>query len=157
MAVPQNGWSTVALAETYFTNERSVTTLWDALADNDAKNNILNEAYNRIYYSDEYDVPETGDETAAQLIVLIKAQSEMSYYLLMHLADEDRRKGIQAQGVTSAGIVKEVYDRGKLQELPIPPIVRRLLSGFFKYDDPIHVIDIDRDENEPVSDDATEF
>jgi hypothetical protein len=156
MAVTQHGWSTSVQADSYFSDERHVTTLWDALADNDAKNKVLNMAYNRIYYSNEFSVPAKGDETTAQLVALIKAQSEMSYYLLMHLADEDRRKGLQAQSVKHAGIVKEIYDEDSLNKLPIPPIVRRLLAGYYKFATPFYSVDIDRDEDEAVSEDVVD-
>lgn len=157
MAVVQHGWSTPAQADLYFTDERQITALWDALADADAQNKALNTAYNRIYYSKEFDVPAKGAETAAQLIILIKAQSEMAYYILMHLEGEDRRKGLQIQAVTDAGIVKESYDKDKAGEVPIPPIVKELLADFDKFTSPFYAINIDRDENESVSEDVTEF
>ena len=143
----QQGWASPAEGDNYFLMERSVTDLWDALADDAAKNKVLNASYNRLYYHPEIAVPEAGDETAAQLVILIKAQSEMAYYLLMHLEDQDRRKGIQVQGVTTAGIVKEVYDKDRAEEVPIPPIVWALLDAFV--DRPsIAVVDLGRDEDE---------
>ena len=157
MPVAQHGWSTPAQADLYFTDERQITDLWDELADNDAQNKVLNTAYNRIYYSKEFDVPAKGAETAEQLVILIKAQSEMAYYILMHLDDEDRRKGIQVQGVIGAGIVKEVYDKDMSGKVPIPPIVKELLVDFDKFISPFYAIDIDRDEDESVSEDVTEF
>jgi len=157
MAVTQHGWSTTAQANLYFTDERHVTTLWDALADDDAKNKVLNMAYNRIYYSNEFDVPAKGDETATQLVALIKAECEMAYYILMHLEDEDRRKGLEAQAVKHAGIVKEIYDEDRLNELPIPPLVKRLLAGYNKFASPFYAIDIDRDEDESVDEDVVDL
>ncbi|MHA1395737.1 MAG: hypothetical protein ACTSRZ_19730, partial [Promethearchaeota archaeon] len=116
MAVPELGWSSLAEAEAYFTNERPETDSWDALDDDgdDKKNKVLNMAYNRIYYCPDYNVPAKGSETAAQKVKLIKIQCEMAYYLALHLADEDRRKGLQAQGVEHAYIVKEIYDKDSL-------------------------------------------
>ena len=109
------------------------------------------------YISVYFDVPAKADATAAQLVILIKAQSEMTYYILMHLEDEDRRKGIQAQGVVSAGIVKEAYDKDKSSEVPIPPIVKTMLVDYYKFTAPFYSVDIDRDENEAVSEDVTDF
>ena len=143
----QQGWASPAEGDNYFLMERSVTDLWDALADDAAKNKVLNASYNRLYYHPEIAVPEAGDETAAQLVVLIKAQSEMAYYLLMHLEDQDRRKGIQVQGVTTAGIVKEVYDKDRAEEVPIPPIVWALLDAFVDRLS-MAVVDLGRDEDE---------
>ena len=158
MAVAQHGWSTPTQASLYFTDERQITALWDALTDSDdKKNKVLNTAYNRIYYSKDFDVPAKGAETAAQLIKLIKAQSEMAYYILMHLDDEDRRKGIQVQGVVSAGIVKEAFNKDMTDEVPIPPIVKSLLADFYKPISPLYSVDIDRDEDKAADEDVTEF
>ncbi len=156
MAVVQHGWSTPAEGDLYFTDERSVTSLWDALADDDAKNVVLNVSYNRLYYHPDYSLPTKGAETAAQHIILVKAQSEMSYYILMHLEDEDRRKGIQVQAVTTAGIVKEVYDKDRASEVPIPPIVEALLEPFSDLK-AFGMADLDREENESVHTKVDEF
>lgn len=155
MAVPENGWSTLAEAETYFTDERLSTTLWEDLASNDIKNSCLNMGYNRLIYADDFSIP--AAPTATQLVILKKAQAEMSYYIAMHNADEDRRKGIQAQGVVSAGIVKESYDKDMLAEIPIPPIVKEMMSAFAKYADEIYISSIDRDEDEDVDEDVTDL
>jgi len=156
MAVLELGWETLVQAEAYFENERLKTTHWDALVSDDEKNMALNMAYNRIHYCSDYSTPVAGAETAAQLIILIKAQSEMAYYIALHLEDEDRRKGLQAQAVIQAGIVKEVYDKDKLGEIPIPPIVDILLEDF-KTEETMAIIDIDRDEDESVSTKVDEF
>jgi len=156
MAVSELGWASLVEAEDYFANERLKTTHWDALADDDEKNKTLNMAYNRIYYCPDYSTPVAGDETAAQLIILIKAQSEMAYYIALHLADEDRRKGLQAQAVIVAGIVKEQYDKDKLNEIPIPPIIDILLADF-KTEEVMAIIDVDRDEDESVDTKVDEF
>lgn len=136
MAVAEKGWATLAEAEAYFADERYSTTHWDsiiavgAVTVDDFKNKLLNMAYNRIYHYRRVSVPEAGSETAAEAVKLIIIQSELAYYFALHLADEDRRKGIQAQGVIEAGIVKEVYDKDMLNKLPFPPIVEELLDEF---------------------------
>ena len=152
----QLGWATSVEADSYFSDERYITTLWDALADVAAKNVVLNNAYNRLYYSPDYSLPAAGSETAAQLVVLIIAQSEMAYYILMHLEDEDRRKGIISQGVTTAGIVKEVYDKGLAGKVPIPPIVDALLVDFTELK-AFGMADLDRDEDDSVHTKVDEF
>jgi len=131
MAVAAMGWATLAEAVSYFANERFDTTHWDAIATDDLKNKVLNMAYNRIlYHPDLSGIPEAGSETTVQAIILIKAQCEMAYYLALHLADEDRRKGLQAQAVIEAGIVKEKYWTEMLDNLPVPPFILILLDGF---------------------------
>jgi hypothetical protein len=123
------GWFTdLADAELYFTNERLVTTAWDDLT-NAQKSKDLIMSYNRIFYSGIFTVPTYAAATPAQLVVLKKANGEMAYYLAVHLADEDKRKGIQAQGTIHAGIVEESYSEDWLAKLPIPPFVEAILSG----------------------------
>lgn len=156
MAVSELGWSSLAEAESYFANERLKKAHWTALVDNDEKNTALNMAYNRIHYCSDYSTPAAGEETAAQLIILIKAQAEMAYYIALHIEDEDRRKGIQVQAVIAAGIVKETYDRDKLKDIPIPPTVDALLEDF-KVKEAMAIIDIDRDEDESVDTKVDEF
>ena len=153
MAVPELGWSTLAEAKSYFTNQRISTTAWDVLAADDDKNKVLNNAYNRLYHNPDYFIPAVP--TAAQLVKLKLAQQEFAYYLAQHLADEDRRKGIQAQGVERAGIVEEVYEKDMLSELPIPPFVDALMEDF-KTAIGFGMVDIDRDEEESVDTDATD-
>ena len=154
MAVPEKGWCTLAEAVAYFANERYSTTHWDSIiavgviTADDFKNKLLNMAYNRIYYRPGVSVPAAGAETAAEAVKLIIIQSELAYYFALHLADEDRRKGIQSQGVVEAGIVKEKYDKDMLDKLPFPPIVEELLvefatGGFF-------AVGIERDEDDDI-------
>ena len=156
MAVPEKGWGTLVDAQAYFDDERLEKGHWTALVDTDAKTRALNMAYNRIHYCADYATPAAGAETVAQLIVLIKAQAEMAYYFALHLADEDRRKGLQAQVVIQAGIVKEVYDKDKLKEIPIPAVVDALLADF-KTVKAMAIVDIDRDEDESVDTKVDEF
>jgi hypothetical protein len=147
--MPAIGWfDALATAESYFTSERLETTAWDGLATDAKKTKALTQAYNRIFYSGLFDVPEYADATAAELVVLRKAQAEMAYYLAQHLADEDRRKGIQAQGVVEAGIVKEKYADGSLSDIPIPPIVSGILEDFSTDGDEFYAQGVDRDEDD---------
>ena len=147
-------------AKAYFTTERLITTSWDtvvALGDPTATKAVIN-AYNRILYDPRYDVPTYADATAAQLVVLKKINGEMAYYLAQHLEDEDRRKGLQAQAVIGAGIVKETYDKDMLDEMPIPPFVDALLKeeGFMT-EKAFGMVDIDRDEDESVDTKVDDF
>src|SRR4030066_1219653 len=129
------GWIIdLASAESYFEDERLETSAWDALFALDstgtyAEKALLN-AFNRLYYDPHYTLPTYAAATALQLIVLRKAECEMAYSLAQHLADEDRRKGIQAQGVIKSGVVGEDYDPGWLDKIPVPPFVDTLLAQF---------------------------
>lgn len=151
------GWfDDLANAKVYFTNERLVTTSWDALSDPIGMTKAVKNAYNRIYHDPRYDVPTYADATAAQLIVLKIINGEMAYYLAQHLEDEDRRMGLRAQGVTKAGIVKEEYKDDVT--LPVPPLVDDMLEeeGFVT-EKAFGMVDIDRDEDESVNKKVDEF
>lgn len=155
------GWfSNLADAKAYFTIERLVTTAWDALVvlgDPTATKAVIN-AYNRIYYSPKYNVPTYADATAAQKVKLRIINGEMAYYLALHLASEDRRMGLEAQHVTDAGIVKEKYDKDKLDELPVPPIVDALLKDAgFTTEKAFGMVDLERDEDESVDEKVDDF
>lgn len=148
------GWLiNLAEANTYFTVDRLETVFWDN-ASNALRTKALENAHNRILYHDDYEIP--ASPSPAQLVKLKMAQEEMAYYLLIHLADEDRRKGIQVQGVVKAGIVKEDYDKDLLLWLPIPPFVDDLLSEFKKAK-AFFKVDIDRDEEESVDENVTDY
>ena len=159
------GWyDDLAEAETYFTDERLETTAWDALSDGtgsgtkDEKTAVLKMAYNRLYYAGPRVVPDVSSATASELVILKQAQAEMAYYLSLHLASEDRRKGLQAQAVTDAGVVKESYKEGGLNALPIPAVVLELLKDFTIRDTaPFYAADIDRDEDYSVAEDVTDL
>jgi hypothetical protein len=139
-------------AQDYFDTERLDASAWDALDDDKKQENVLTMAYNRIFYSSAYTVPTYAAASAAQLVVLKKVNGEMAYYLCVHLNDEDKRKGIQAQGVLEAGIVKEVYDRDMLKELPIPPMVHSMLvAGGFLASQSFFGVDLTRDEDEDIN------
>jgi len=151
------GWfDDIADAKAYFTGERLVTTAWDALDPDDddttKQEKAVKNAYNRIYYDPRYDVPTYADASVAQLVILKKVNGEMAYYLAQHLEDEDRRKGIQAQAVIKAGIVKEDYSEKDLMELPVPPFVDALLEAEgFTTEKAFGIVDVDRDEDESVN------
>lgn len=145
----------LADAKDYFINERLETEHWDAL-DDAQMTKVLKMAYNRIYHNPNYDVPTYSEATAAQLALLKIVSGEMAYYLALHLSDEDRRKGLQAQGVTDAGIVKESYDKDSLMTVPIPAYIDALLNDY-KSESAFHMIDIDRDEDESVDTKVDDF
>jgi len=153
------GWFVnLAEATAYFANERLITTAWDALADDATKTKAVKNAYNRIYYDPRYSVPTYAAATAAQLVILKIVNGEMAYFLAQHLEDEDRRMGLEAQHVTDAGIVKEKYDKDKLNDLPIPPFVEALLEAEgFTTEKAFGMVDIDRKEDESVDTKVDDF
>lgn len=151
------GWfNNLADAEAYFTIDRLVTTAWDDLSTDALKTKAVIQGYNRIFYDPQYNVPTFAAATAAQLVILKKVNGEMAYYLAVHLSAEDHRKGLQAQAVTDAGVVKEKYNKDLLDELPVPPMVKALLDEFDLKGETMVMIPIDRDENEDLDTDVVE-
>lgn len=138
-------------AKLYFDEERFDSQFWDALGDDDSKTDIIVQSYNRLYYGDDFELPLYADATADQLVILRKANCEMAYYLALHLGDEDRRKGLHAQGVVEAGIVKEKYDKDMLMTTPVPPFVYDMLvAAGFKKVKLFKIAEIERDENKEL-------
>ena len=152
------GWfSNLDDAKDYFKDERLETEAWDNL-DDTKRTKLINQSYNRIYHDPRFDVPTYAAATVAQLVKLRIINAEMAYYLAVHLADEDRRKGLHAQGVLEAGIVKEVYDKDMLTKLPVPPFVDAMLddAGFVTAK-AFGMVDIARDESKSVDEKVDEF
>lgn len=144
------GWfSGLPDAENYFLLERLVTANWDALT-NAQKTKAINYSYNRLYHSPLWDLPTYAEADAAALIKLRIINGEMAMYIIIHLYDEDRRKGIQAQGVIEAGIEEEKYWEEYLDKLPVPAAVEDLLVPWISAKH-LHIINIDRDENYGVA------
>jgi hypothetical protein len=153
------GFINVADAELYFST-RLFSTAWTSIVDDSGKTTkvaALTTAYDRLFYSGLFTLPSLVMATAAELVVLKKFQCEMALYLLIHLADEDRRLGLQAQGVTVAGIVKEQYKETDLNQLPIPAFITAGLSEYSAAPAPFYAVDIDRDEDESVNTDVTDY
>ena len=151
------GWTDLTAANTYFATKRLDSSAWDALtltSPKDERTAVLNMAYDRLRFCKDFNIP--SSPTVAQLERLEAAQLETAYYLALHLSGEDRRKGIQAQGVTGAGVVKENYAEAYLSKLPLPAIVYDLL-GEFMNTKPFYITDIDRDEDKGANEDVTDF
>ena len=145
------GWFiNLADANTYFLEERFATGSWDAITDDSLKTKAINYAYNRLYHSPLWTLPTFAAAGAAELVVLRIVNGEMANYIIVHLSDEDRRKGIQAQGVIDAGIEEEKYLKEYLDKLPVPAAVEDLLAPWLVAKH-LHITNIDRDEDYGVA------
>jgi hypothetical protein len=144
----------VAEADDYFIDERLETEAWDDLIESSPtfqKTKVLTNAFNRIFHLKDYSLPDPAlPPSAAQLVKLKMAQAEMAYYLAVHLGDEDRRKGLQAQAVIEAVRVKEKYDEAKIYDVAVPAFVKELLDEWKITGTEFGAVDICRDENESV-------
>ena len=144
IVVGTNSWLTEAAANTYMGNRLDADSYWiDEEADN---KRALITAYKWLN-AGSYSFPTTPVQTMKD------AQCEMALFLLQHQPDIDLRMGLQAQGVIVAGVVKERYKDDNYVELPIPPIVQKLLSGY-DTDRPVYLVNIERNEEESVDYDA---
>jgi hypothetical protein len=150
--MPVGYFADVTEANDYFDLERLETECWDGLGSGSGvpyKDKVLMNAFNRLYHDPRWSLPHpAGPPSAADLVVLKIAQAEEAYYLCVHLEDEDRRKGLQAQGVIKAEIVKEWYDPKGLQDLPVPAVVQALLTPWLVDYAEFGIVDIARDENQ---------
>ena len=146
-------FANIVAANTYFEDERLETEAWDDLEELSGdvlKTKVLTQAFNRIFYDSRWSLPTYAEASVAALIELSKANAEMAYYLAIHLADEDRRKGLQAQGVTTAGVVKEQYSEKHLMDLPVPPFVMAILKPW-STELFAGVLEVARDDDEDIS------
>jgi hypothetical protein len=121
IVVGTNSWITLADAEIYMLGRLGASKFWNTAADKTA---ALITAYRQLSSCEKWEIPADVSEN------MEIAQCEMALYLLQHLEDSDTRAGLQAQGVTAAGIVQETYNANAKDELPIPAIVKELLEDY---------------------------
>jgi len=142
--VGTNSWITEADANIYMGNRLDADSYWiDEEADNER---ALITAYQWLN-AGKFTFPTTATQKMKD------AQCEMALFLLQHQPDIDLRMGLQAQGVITAGVVKERYKNDNTVEMPIPPIVQKLLAGY-DTDKPVYLVNIERNEEEGVNYDA---
>lgn len=148
----------VADADDYFADERLETRAWDALATfsssgTNLKEKCLIHSFNRIFYSPLFSLPTYAAATPAELVILRKAHGEMAYYVALHIygEDEDRRKGLQYQAVTDAGIVEEKYDKERYANTPIPAPVIDMLAPWSTDAHRVFAANLDRDEDKDIT------
>lgn len=136
-------WLSIADAVTFF-NLRYGAEAWAALTEAQ-QTKLLTTAYNRIINDPRWTLPTTP--TAEQKAKLAYCTELLAWYMYIHIEDEDRRKGLQSQGVVSAGIVQESYDKDMLTKTPLPSEVKDILDGMFTSTrKPFYSKNIDRKE-----------
>ena len=144
IVVGTNSFCTAQEAEDYFAT-RLVSSLWDA-ATAAIKVRALITAYWHLVNCGDYTFPA---EVANYTTGIKQAQYEMASFLLQHGADMDARLGLQAQGVIKSGIVQEEYVGGVT--VPIPPIVRTLLSSLVTSGSNLEAVELTRDDDEDIT------
>ncbi len=144
ITVGTNSWLTEAAANTYFEGRIHGDDYWtDGESDNIPS---LITAYNWLN-AGNYAFPAVATQPMKD------AQCEYAFFLLQHQPDLDLRMGLQAQGVIAAGVVKEKYKDDNYVELPIPPIVQKLIEEY-ETSRPIFLVNLERNEEEGVGYDA---
>ena len=144
ITVGTNSWVTEAAANTYFEARIKAGDYWTDGADDNIP--ALITAYNWLN-AGGYGLPTVATQNMKD------AQCEMAMFLLQHQPDLDLRMGLQVQGVIAAGVVKERYKDDNSVELPIPPIVAKLLEEY-STDRPVYLVNLERNEEEGVGYDA---
>jgi len=139
ITVGTNSFVTAVEAETYFATRFGASEHWDALTDAQKVSAIIT-SYYQI----------TTLYTLATSVVVKRAQLEQSLFLVVHGSDMLRRKGLQAQGVTSSGMVKETYNKEMALDLPVSDVVSAMLQGSEKTNN-FYADDLTRNDDEDVN------
>jgi hypothetical protein len=142
--MPDIGWVEQTAAATFFTT-RYGCSAWATIISDD-QISLLTTAWNRILHDPRWTIP--ASPGAAEKAKLAYAQELTAWYMHTHIEDEDRRKGLQAQGVIQSGLVQETYDRDRLDIIPLPAEALAVLNELFNDAKPFYAIDVDR--REPV-------
>lgn len=144
LVVNTNSWVTEAEANDYMESRFGSWEFWD---DETNKAAALITAYKRIAESGAFsNLPSTANQAMKD------AQCEMALFLVAEGGDILRRKSLQVQGVTSAGIVKEAYDASVRNRIPFPPEVTKLLEAYAgDLDTNCFFDDLSRDDDEDVN------
>jgi hypothetical protein len=123
ITVGTNSWISRADADTYFQTRFGAGKIWREDLDQDAKEASLVTAYKNLVNCGLFTFPETATT------IIKEAQCEYALFLLQHGEDIDSRLGLIAQGVVSSGVVQETYDIKIVNGIPIPNLIRSMLSG----------------------------
>jgi hypothetical protein len=150
--MPDIGWVEQTAAATFFTT-RYGCSAWATLVSAD-QISLLTTAWNRILHDSRWTIP--ASPSATEKANLAYAQELTAWYMYVHLKDEDRRKGLQAQGVIAAGLVKENYDKDSLDKIPLPQEAVDVLVDAFVTHKPFYQVDVDRREPVGADQDVTD-
>lgn len=120
IVVPDDSWISLEDADTYFAF-RLRSDAWK-VAPKDVKQAALVTAKRQLgmlYSGLPTDVSE----------VMEHSNCEQALFLLQQNGDNDMRAGLQAQGVTQAGVIKETY--AGAGGVAIAPLARQILIAFY--------------------------
>lgn len=142
IVVGTNSYVTADEATTYFATRMGASTFWDALTDAEKTAAIIT-AYYQLTTCGLFSLPTTATDT------IKRGQLEQALFLAAHGQDIIRRMGLQSQGVLSAGIVKETYDKNMRGQIPVSAEVLNMLKDY-KLRENAYAFDLTRDDDEEV-------
>ena len=131
LIVGTNSYVTRDEANDYIEGSYTMAARWSTMSDAE-KDAALITAYRHLQASEHYSV------AAAASGAQQEAQCEQAMFVVREGAALEQRAGIRAQGVTSAGVIKETYDPGA-DALPLSAAVKAIL------------VSVKRDLNAPVT------
>ena len=129
--------------DTYFLTRYGVGAKWTDLSAGD-KTAALTTAHQMLANMSRFDLPSIATQRMKD------AQCEQALFLIIQGDGLDRRLGLQAQGVTSAGVVKETYANGGPRH-PVAPRADVLLESYDQSDNPAYAVTLTRNEEKDVS------
>jgi hypothetical protein len=138
LIIGTNTWISQTDADTYMAERIGAATYWVSAG----KESALITAYRQLSMNPSYSFPTA---TTSITTAMKYAQCEQALFLIQFSDEILHRKGLQAQGVVSAGIVKEQYDQNKIDELPICQMAKNMLKSF-EVDTGLAISDLERDE-----------
>jgi hypothetical protein len=117
-----NSWVTLAEANAYFESKYNASDEWAALTDT-VKMQLLISAYNWINQQSIFSIsPSSTDEKVKQ------AQIEAAWYLYKHGEEDEKRRALIGQGVTSFDLSQWSETLSKYE---FPRFLSDLLKDFF--------------------------
>lgn len=142
-------YNTLAQANTYFGTRASVGTSWSGLNDTE-KTAFLTTANNDLVDCGLFSFPSTATEAMRRM------ECEQAFFLIKGGGGIDRRAGLKAQGIESVtlGKLSERY----ILEKGIAIVERAYAAGEtagYLDDFEAYLVEIDRDEDEEATADAT--
>jgi hypothetical protein len=120
--VGTNSWVTLAEANAYFEAKYNVSDEWAALTDT-VKNQLLISAYNWINQQTIFSIP-----AASTAYIVKQAQFEAAWYLYKFGKEDEKRRALIGQGVTSFDLSQwsETLDKYEF-----PAFITGMLDDFF--------------------------
>lgn len=120
LAVGVNSWTTVAYADTYF-SEKYGASAWATLS-SDVKKQLLITAFKWIRAQSDFSIALTANAD-----IVMQAQCEAAWFLYKYQEDYEERRALSASGVKSYKILDVAETLG---DVVFPSFIAGMLSDF---------------------------